>query len=57
VKKFIHFFVVTIFSVNSFAAYWPQGDEIPIQVEKNSPSGADFRLGAPVTTQYQMDQT
>jgi hypothetical protein len=53
-KKLIHFFVVTIFSVNTFAAYWPQDQEIPIQIESNSPTtGADFRLGVPVTTEYE----
>lgn len=56
-KKTIHFIVASIFSVNTFAAYWPQNQEIPIQIETNSPNGAEFQLGAPITTQYQNGET
>jgi hypothetical protein len=52
-KNFIHFFVATIFSANAFATYWPQDTDIPLEIETNSSTGAEFHLSVPITTQYQ----
>ncbi|MFM6927350.1 MAG: pre-toxin TG domain-containing protein [Bdellovibrio sp.] len=55
-KKLIQLLVMMAFSINSFATYWEPNQEIPIEIDTNSPSGAEFQLGVPTTTQYQEGQ-
>lgn len=52
-KKLTHFLIATVFSTNSFAAYWPQDKEIGIYVYPSTNKSAEFHLDIPQTTQFE----